>query len=462
MPPKSNPNQESLFVFGEHTELVYPRESVANISGEITPVDPVEERLHLINCLSFLAGAKMRDGLVKLGPEGVTDRYGDQASAVVLAAYQRGQEMRIMAQHAFARATGLQERIAAGEDPARAKAAVREQFSDFLKKYYLGENHYENSRVYRRQLVAEVKAMLENPEHKVSLFNHAHGLQPHHDAGVADVEAIPGISKELPDLSTRQRLEAILFDPRAGFMAKTHNEKNRVLSWLDYLDNPELYPLGIANQLREVMIHSQSPDKARSIRRGAQWGLRAQESIAWEMADCLLDAARQLQNIRRLQTDVADSDAYGATMVDEFGIKHPGYGAWVRHQALSELMGAGVVSGLMADPLKTSERRLKPKQMGDNAPGKHKIILNQFTRPDRHPMFRVYLESVVSSTTVGSVRKQADLFDDIVADLQNEYDFMHRQIVGLTEANVTRNEASRYEMVAETTFAELGKLGLAA
>src|SRR5690606_25709107 len=114
-----------------------------------------------------------------------------------------------------------------------------------------------------------------------SSANRKNGLRPH--------------APEAMD-STTERLAAIKGDPRAGFYPKTNSEKVLVLSWLDYLDNPEK-PLGIVNQLREVFVRSQgfkprkttAPESDSPTTKkkhfGVPHGVRALESITWEVGD---------------------------------------------------------------------------------------------------------------------------------------------------------------------------------
>src|SRR5690606_16302118 len=106
--------QESLLVVAEQTGQMHVRDFSDGHDHEGTYIDRVEQKIHLINTLGYLASARSREGLVKTGPEGITDRYGEQASAVVLGAERKRVEFINKAKVSFERAVGMHELIDAG------------------------------------------------------------------------------------------------------------------------------------------------------------------------------------------------------------------------------------------------------------------------------------------------------------------------------------------------------------
>lgn len=454
MAGKPNPAQESLIIAGEQPDQLIARTFTdAGESVESTAVNHViEQKLHLINCLSRLAAASKLAGLVTAGPEAVKDSYGTNAPKVVEGAKKKHPELLRQARWSFARGVGHFALIDSGLMPKQAaEAQTGAMYAKFESLYSAAENNKRLSD-YRRLLQKQVAFLAGDLEVTASAFNRKYGLRPHKPASRGPSETITGENAdELPGLDTRERMTAILFDPRASFMPKTHREKNLVLSWLDYLDNPE-YPLGVMHQLYEVLRHSQRPDREKIIRRGARFGLRANESICWEVGDYMLDAARQLKAIQALRYDIADFSPK-VLLSEEFQspLDHHGLRAWVRHRDLKIFIERGEVPGLDgSDPLATSEQRLKPKTFGDTDTGKHKNILNQYTRADIKEPFQQHMEELLSTATIADAR--ADL-SEVAEDLGAEYGFMRKRL-----AEMQVRGSQRVKKAVQQIFTELQSL----
>lgn len=431
MTRKANPAQEQLLVMSG-SEFAQARDFSSPEPDQGVAVNRIEQKLHLINCLAALSGASQRAGLVKIGPEGVTDIYGNAASAVVLGAARKGVELKRQAELEFARATGHFELVDSGLVPKRKASALTGRLLEEFKSRYDGHPNYRANFDYRRQLAAEVRGLTADPETDVSEFNRRHNLRPHKpQKAKTPTTATAEERVKLDQLDTREKMAAILSDPRAEFMPKTHREKNLVMTWLDYLDNPQ-FPLGVVNQLREVQIHSQRPDHEKALRYGARFGLRATESICWEVGDYLQDAATHLSAVRALRSEVIDCSP--KVKVNEElgpGAESPSLSAWVRHRDLKQFVEQGNVTGLAdKDPLATSERRLKPKTFGDVAPGKHKTILNQYTRPDPKESFAGHISATVDGATIGELRAE---LPEVEQDLARERRFMERRLVEIRQ-----------------------------
>lgn len=373
-------------VIGANADLLQVRDFYGADPGQSASINRIEQKIHLLNSLGHLAGANMMQGLLTIGPEGVADRYGDEASRVVLAAEQKRVNHIERAKWEFAWATGrfvLEESgIMTGVE---AKALTRSMFSDFLKKYHLPEDR-KIQWDYRRQLEMEVRELQSDR----TLFNREQGLRPYQPATKTS-EGSPSAHeiKELAFLDTKQRLEAIAEDPRASFLPATHREKNLVMTFLDYLDNPE-YPLGINNQFFEVVAHAQKVKRA-----GVKAGVRAVESIVWEVGDYLANASESVQVLLELRAALRGCSPR-VTLTETVGDEHAGLAPLIRYMNIREYLKTGTVAGLKRDSLRTAEERRTAE-----GPGQHKRVHDQYSRPDRTQAFDKYLRKRPSSLTVG-------------------------------------------------------------
>ncbi len=435
-------SQETLFVVSERSGQIY---TPVSHETDVAAVDVVEQKLHLINTLGYLAGASMRSGLVRAGQDVLNDRYGDEASKVVTGAENQRVILIKKAKHSFARATGHFTLVDSGlTTETDARRLTTAMFSDFLKKYY-GPRHHEALHDYRLQLESEVDSLIasHDSESSISMFNRQNGVRNHRSDN--SVHVIVDYGEELEELGTRGRLEAILGDPRAGFIPTTNNEKNQIVSWLDYLDDPEK-PLGIINQLREVFVRAQRPSKkGRSL--GVKYGVRAVESIAWEVGDYLQSASLDLANLQSLRTSVdqdqrptlslyddlhkSGSDEQGDSPEELFGQDTNGLLTYIQWLDIKEFMEKGNWPGPVASPIVGTEdppRSLRPKF--DSSPGKRKTIFDQYHRPDITEEFKAHIISRAKTITFRDIRSN---IDDCISNSERRLDFHNRRFTELAE-----------------------------
>lgn len=445
--------QESLFVVAEQTGQMRVRDFSDSHEHDGAFIDRVEQKIHLINTLGYLASARSREGLVKTGPEGVTDRYGERASTVVLGAERKRVEFINKAKASFERAVGMHELIDAGIEgksysSVQIRRDTRQMYSDFLKKYWLPGKEKANSD-YRKRLEKEIAELSGDTEVIVSMKNRFLGLRPHADKPMPETEkTTEDVEEKLDEIGTRERLEAIQKDPRAGFLPKTRNSKDRVMSWLDYLDDPDK-PLGIIHQLREVFVRAQNPTRKSSRPNnylGVKHGVRAIESLAWEVGDDLLEANKRLMAVQALKSKAGEDQRPDLSLHEAFSLQEYdnisslqelygehllGLAAFVQFRDLTEYVQTGMVQGLEESPLKTSEdppRSQRPKF--DAAAGKRKTVLNQYTRPDVDSDFRQHIVARLKALSIKDVRQNIDA---CVEDLEKEVSFTQRRFSELAE-----------------------------
>lgn len=452
------PTEDSLFVVGEKT----PYTHVPNPEADPLSNERIGQKLYLINALQDLAAAKLRDGFAMANPAVAQARYGDRADAVREGAERKKGEFLVSAEENFKRASKFNElkdhikqfgRYALGK--LHPYSVHRTMFSDFAKRFYAGGDSFKARADYRKQLIAEIGDMQgwTGPEEfipAVTKFNREQGRRPHQEKPTQKAQTTEA-DKELEKLTTIDKLEAVIGDPRAQFVPKTNHAKNIVASWLDYLDNPK-YPAGINNQLFEVYISNQKwlqmtpTEAARSI-----------ESIAWEVSDHASDALQSLENIKDLQTKVAECMAPHVTLAEEFPDGHPGLFVWARHRALKELMRTGDVADLdkPMTVLRTTTDPPPSQRPHGTEPGKHKTLQNQFTRPDMLLKFKTYVDELLSRTRIGEVRHE---FDEIVEDLTNEFEFFQHRLADIASIDAHTQGNPRFrtaKTVAEQAIAEL-------
>lgn len=457
MTRKSPPEQESLIVVGEKTDLMH----ISDPNADPLANDRIEQKLHLINALQDLAAAKLRDGFAAADPQATQERYGKRADNVIAGAARKKGEFLASAEVNFKRASKFNEltdhmrqfgRYALGE--LHPYFVHRVMFSDFAKRFYVGGASFKTRADYRKQLLADISGMQgwTRPEEfipTVTKFNHEQGRRPHQEKAkpkTPDTEA----DKELEKLTTLDKLEAIAGDPRAQFIPKTNHAKSVVASWLDYLDNPA-YPAGINNQLFEVYISNQ-----KRWRMTPSEAARALETIAWEISDHATDALQSLEHVRDLQARVAECMAPHVTLAEEFPEGHPGLFAWARHRALTELMATGTIVGLdkPMTALRTPTDPPPSQRPHGTEPGKHKNLLNEFTRPDIKPKFKTYVEGLMARTRIGEVRGD---FEDILTDLSNEFEFFQNRLADMSNIDAHSRENPRFHPardVAQQAIAE--------
>lgn len=439
MTARTNPKQESLLVVSEPTGQM----AVRNFDPQDgVTVNLIERDLHLMNVLHHLSAASMRDGLVRAGEGVLADRYGNEASRVVLGAERRRQEHMREAKIEFARATGHYALLDSGYDKEEVKTVTRRFFAGFKHKYYGMYNHQANH-AYRNQLKQEVVQLSEKTEESVSLFNRRYGFRPHH-AESPDMNMHDEAIEDLDKLNVPERLRAVYEDPRAGFLPKNSRELTRVMSWLDYLDNPEK-ELGIINQLREVFVRAQHPSR-RGLppqkRPGVKGGVRAIESIAWEVGDDLLEATARLHAIRDFSVKINQDQrpdlklfyefstkyqpAADDTLQDLFGENLLALESLVQYQDIVTYMKTGAVPGLDASPLMATEdppRSVRPKWSVE--PGKRKAVLNQYTRRDTLPEYR---QHIIQRLEAMSFKQARQIIGECEEDLRQETDFLERRM----------------------------------
>ncbi len=360
----------------------------------------IERDLHEINVLQGISDINARLGYVaaystkRHRPE-LEARYGREDAGIIADAMPEiVKKLAHMVKFEFARSIGMFDQ----SDQEAAKEDARQRFEAYCQEYD-GTGKLE----LRNRRIAELRKGIEQATREYSELKRASllatGSAPLPDT-VFQVEAHePDDSEDQLDTPARQR--AIYDDPRAGFLPHTNAEKNRVLAFLDYMDNPR-YDYGIVSQFDEIAIRREREFYAANghSARGVA-GEQALVSITHELADYYENARDQIEAMKALQQQLAEPFAPTVTLLNlinqgELDMSEPGFAPLVRHIDHMELLrtNSARLSRFEYLPLRTVPDRAAPRREGSS-----KAVEDRYTgnvnrslanNPNDSPVERAY------------------------------------------------------------------------
>ena len=395
MSPEERPGavQGELIIVAAQSGQMRPVDfsNVSEATSESWPTMPIVERnIHLQNAVTYLAAVSMRTGFIERDNADIAADRTHATPAMRQGVEARRAEFAKKARESFVRATGNEAMVAAGiKTEKELEPLNRQMFSDFIKRFY-GTRHYKEAQAYRRRLISNNLALELVDQTKT---NRTQNLRPH-----APAKKIKGEAKlsVVETLDTPERLRVIVADPRAGFIPTTNREKNQVLTFLDYLDNPE-FPFGVNNQFLEVFNHSQW------VRRRNQDvdSSRGPVSIVYEFGDYLNNATTQIEALKQVEQALAELPNQKVTLGEEhewMDLSLPGLAALVRYHDLAEFMQTGSLADIK-DPLRTQEQRWTR-----TGSGQHKVVEDRYTARQRSEKFDDYVRDSITNMTVGAAQ----------------------------------------------------------
>lgn len=397
----TNPTFQEAELFAGSGNMEVPRAEAlpADASEAASAIEP---HILLINALGNLRQASRLNGYITVSTRDIDSSNRAAIKRIQNVRAKRGQHT-TQAQSAYSEAIELL--YAQGATTEELQELGINSLTAFIKNNYGPHKHKENialSRLIRQ----EAERRSRDLETAVTSVNREHGLRPHKpEPATAD--------KELEKLGKRTRMEVVQNDPRAGFLPATHREKGRVVIFLDYLDNRD-YPFGVNDQLKEVFLKVKRENDG-----DVGEGMRAVESIAWELCDYLQDAALTHQQLVDLRTDALDVRP-DVKVVDDELANHPGMERIISYLSRLEWMEFGEVNGLGRDPLRSTEERWT--HQGE---GRHKIVRSPFTRPDRTQTFEKYIEKRKKTLTFSEVKW---VIDEAIDNEVHRMKFMARRL----------------------------------
>jgi hypothetical protein len=409
--------QGELIIIAEQSGQMYTPDFYDQLGeGQVgdLAVPIVEHYIHLQNVITYLGKVSGYEGLVKYDNASIAGNQTHMPEPMrINVEYQRAQAAG-NANTSFALATRSQtlEGSFNKKEIREAEALDSQLFSEFMKKYY-GIRHYVEAQAYRRKLVNNVRILQQAPQ---TLYNREQGLRPHAVSEQATAPAIVDSAER--QLNTQGRLRAIKEDSRAGFMPTTNREKDQVIAFLDYLDNPD-YPYGVNNQFLEVFTHAQKLRRTNATIDSE----RGPVSIVYEFGDYLVNATKERKALEDLELLLNDMPNLRVTLHEEqdwISLDHPGLAALLRYRDLDEVLRMGGTNAVKS-PLLTKEYRWTRE-----GPGKHKIIEDRYTAVHNIAApFKKYVEESISSMTVGEARR---LIGPAVADQVMREAFMTERL----------------------------------
>ncbi|HEY1063943.1 MAG TPA: hypothetical protein VGE30_01460 [Candidatus Saccharimonadales bacterium] len=382
----------------------------------------IEQDVHELNALA-LFGAINRKEFILAHPDTLKKQGGNAARSLTSIKEQRD-ELVAQARTHFEMSAGYDHRrvqlVAANQPTDELDREAKRAWNTFQIWYRKPQSADARTRRIR-ELRTEVKYLRSNE-------NRDQGLRPH----LSDGERKLALE---PVLDTRERLIALRDDPRARFMPTTHREKNVMLAWLDYLDNPD-YPLGINNQLLEVFNHQAGRGVTSETYAKRELPDRTVRTIVYELHDYWTNANISLATLTDLEKVVDECVNPNVTLAEEAG-DHPGLRALIRFRDLERWREQDKKPKGVRDPLVTKEDR---RPHTDDQ--KNKTVEDIYTRRVADPEIMEYIAEEADGITIKEAR---GLIQRAVADQENRQLFLLRRL----EDIASPREQQRYRSAAQ-------------
>jgi hypothetical protein len=393
------PYQGEFFIVAEESgQIAETRPPDWDAEGPLA-VSVVEHHVLLQNALTKLMTARRLQNIPNPGGA----KYKPTAN-----------QMRVDAKSLFARATGSAalSREFNRRHIREAGSSLNAMFSDFLKAYYL-RGRYAAAKAYRQELADRTAVFL---LFGTSQYNREHELRPH-----KKTQKTPEGPKQL---STFERLQAIKEDPRAGYYPGSNLEKNLVIQFLDYLDNPD-YPLQINSQFLEVFNNAQT--QRRKPQNRDLDSTRGPVSIVYELGDFLRDAKESIVRLEALKAHLGKIVNRNTTLGEEEDVvplTHLGLPALIRFTTIKALVKAKDEKGLHSTMRTVVHRWTK------TGPGKHKHVGDKYTSDFTSPKVRAaVLDSVRTAPNITA----RNSIDEVILDQRRRETLMRTLLVLATD-----------------------------
>lgn len=424
-------NQERLF-------LTPPSQQFIPVTSETLSVNLGQRAFFLIESLNELEKAKDIRERVKSGwPQ---QRYGNEhvANLIKLAVQHESNSRK-----SFSDARGTDQLIAQAGDEAEVAMIRAEDSQDYLKfKWGYGSEELNNPERYpRKKQRPTIRTEL---AHFVqwSAFSNKAGVEDTNlpkpenivaDEPVDDSSEINDDTKET--LTDQEKLQAILEDDRAGFMPTTDIEKNLVLTYLHYLDNPNEFPLGPMNQLLEVVrFHiKHAPGKA-----GVELGTSAARRITHIFGDFLDQSMSQIEQLKMTATLLHETPNPSLSIGTALNSEMLGAIPLLRYVDLTDFMTGKKEFSFKPLLSRHHARKVDGKEVDQ--------IEDPYTGP-RSKVLNTYLKKRMVQVRVGEARV---IIDDAITDQDRRAAFHRRVLEELANTTPTNGIARNVSEVARS------------
>lgn len=421
----------------EQEELLIDSGSSGEIARDFTDsqadsasVPLIEQKIYLIRSLGALAEVNEAAEFIKAANSKIHQprlkrQFGRNLGSVAAGEYRKKQRYENVARGAFRHAFGTDQLREAGFD--NADQLEDSTYQEFYAKF-IGAEHAKA----RDELIGRLQGDIVAIQTGFALQNR--------DNSTAERDKV--LRTRLPeDLNTDERVEAILNDPRAGFLPATNQEKNIVLSYLDYLDNPQ-YPLGVPNQLFEAMRHTQK------ITTSKEYPVRTLESIIYEIGDFYRDATQQRTVLEELQDRLAGlRPNLTLSEIDEVSDDSLGMATITRYLDHIEALEKGEVAGKTLHQLLMTHTYRWATGLDS---GKHKVKEDRYTGsevdPDKNNFYSQRIEDRFDKMTVKDV---SAILPHVIGDQQMRSRFMKERLQEIAAQFATKRPLIRLATIAK-------------
>jgi len=431
------PSQDALIIAHPESGEMMPRD----FTTEGT-VDLVAHRLHQLNALSLFGAINQREMFYTYQRDVAEERYKDRADEVLRGSRANRDAMQDEARDEYYRSLGVFTVVETANqfpdfDLDRYLADAKRSWSIFQARYR-GERHSNE----RNRLMKALRAgiMVQQSE-----IDRQEEIRPY--ISEADQKRdVTSDGREYPLLSSRERMEAVRDDSRAGFLPKNNREKFKTFTYLDYMDNPK-YPLGINDQFIEIFYHQQKNDKVEGQEKLTE-AQRAVVSVTHELGDHWRDAVISLIDLTQLERDL-DGANPSLYLTEDVPADHPGIARLVRYRDLARWRDTGELPEGIPDPLRVVEDR---RPHDDET--KNKTVSDLYTAENRSPKMEAYLADQAGQLTIRQARK---LLKEALADERAREAFLGDRMEELAVLPENAGAALPMRWIARRVITEVQK-----
>ncbi len=377
------PEQERLFVASGN--IIIPRDMGA---VEQVAVPLIERYSHLNNVLEMFDRVVELDRIGRLNPvpKNVDIEYRlTKQQATSRNSAESAMNLQSEARQVFYRAYGL---VALQEgDPGQIETEAGRTYDRFTMRF-AGKHKFK-----ARQKARELWSDLLN-QHMGVGADRPNVQEP---VEVPEVEKVPG-------LSTREKLIILAEAENAGFLPTTNEEKNMVVTYLDYIKSQK-FELGTQSQLVEVgNFHGKHHGYAAAL----EFAKQAGRSIAFEFADWHRQASTQLVDLLDVDRLLSDVDNPNLSLAVALNSEMQRAIPLVRFMDLSQLRASGKVEHEAGDETVSPHfdvlRTRRNKNSEYIVPGMNKVLEDPYTAEERSKVVTKWLKTRMMQIKVGDVR----------------------------------------------------------
>lgn len=374
--------QTSLFLIARNSNQMKPLENLENSQNNSgnTAVPIIERNLHLQNVLQHMVDISMLRSDLNLDGNQHSQTLGVKDTRPRLLKQKELKNLVHDFDSEFAEAVGEEQLLNSGLEKREVKNIVSKLKTDFILNFRL-------------------------PKNAVVLQNYLSTLRANYDIYTSVLENADK-EKESPDriisndfkhpdkLAKLERFNILRSDPRAGFLPFTNQEKNIVLTFLSYLDDPH-YPGGVNDQLMEVFRHQQKIENQ-------DWrdGVRALESKAYELGDFLNNAIRSYKALLDLSVQIQECPNPKVSLSEEIEDSEYGIAVFARYHDLHLYISGKTIPKFKRDPTRTKIDRISESEIG-----KRKVVEDRYTAKDKEEKFSQRIDQFSNTMTIGESRK---------------------------------------------------------